>query len=91
MAHGQVNFEKGRNQRRRNQGRAGQVRLSAAEAAQVSPALVAACHKARLPLWTWTVDDTEQMEQLIRMGVDGIVTNVPQLLNATLARMNEHK
>jgi glycerophosphoryl diester phosphodiesterase len=62
----------------------------APEAGQVTPALIAACHAAKLPVWTWTVDDPKRMEQLLRMGVDGIVTNVPQALNATLARMREH-
>jgi glycerophosphoryl diester phosphodiesterase len=60
----------------------------APEAGQVTPALVAACHRAKLPVWTWTVDKPQQMEQLLRMDVDGIVTDAPQLLNATLARMN---
>jgi glycerophosphoryl diester phosphodiesterase len=50
---------------------------------------VAACHAARLPVWTWTVDDPRRMEQLIRMGVDGIVTDVPEALNTTLAHMKK--
>ncbi len=62
----------------------------APEAGQVTPALVAACHAAKLPVWTWTVDDPRRMEQLLRMGVEGIVTNVPPVLNATLARMKKH-
>ena len=65
--------------------------LLAPEAGQVTPSLVAACHAARLPVWTWTVDDPRHMEQLVRMGVDGIVTDVPGALNATLARMKKRK
>ena len=65
--------------------------LLAPEAGQVTPSLVAACHAARLPVWTWTVHDPGQMEQLVRMGVDGIVTDVPGALNATLARMKKRK
>ncbi len=63
----------------------------APEAGQVTPSLVAACHAAKLPVWTWTVDDPLRIEKLIRIGVDGIVTNVPQALNATLARMKKQE
>ena len=63
----------------------------APEVSQVTPALVAACHEAKLLLWTWTVDSGAMMEQLIRMGVDGIVTDDPQLLNTTLARLKAPK
>lgn len=63
----------------------------APEAGQVTPALIAACHAAKLPVWTWTVDDPRRMERLLRMGVDGIVTNVPEKLNATLTRMKKHE
>jgi len=63
----------------------------APELGQVTPALLAACHAAKLPVWTWTVDDPRRMERLLRMGVDGIVTNVPEKLNATLTRMKKHE
>ena len=49
------------------------------------PATRPNCRCGRGP---WTTP--ARMEQLLRMGVDGIVTNDPQLLNATLARMNGH-
>jgi glycerophosphoryl diester phosphodiesterase len=62
----------------------------APEHGQVTPALVAACHAARLPVWTWTVDDPRRMEQLLGMGVNAIVTDAPQALNATLVRMKKH-
>lgn len=58
---------------------------------QVTPALLAACHAAKLPVWTWTVDDPRRMEKLLRMGVDGIVTNAPDQLNATLDRMKKQE
>jgi glycerophosphoryl diester phosphodiesterase len=33
----------------------------------------------------WTVDDTVAMRQLIALGVDGIITNVPDVLRGVLA------
>jgi glycerophosphoryl diester phosphodiesterase len=83
------NFEKDGTQGVVDKAAAAKCDYLAPEAGQVTPALVAACHAAKLPVWTWTVDDPRRMEQLLRMGVDGIVTNVPQLLNATLARMKK--
>lgn len=45
----------------------------------VDSSLVRRAHEAGLHLHVWTVDDPERMAQLIRLGVDGIITNVPDV------------
>ena len=45
----------------------------------VTPALVAACHKRGMKLITWTVNTLDEMRHLKQMGVDGIITDYPNL------------
>ena len=40
---------------------------------------VDACHAAGIEVNTWTCDDPARMAELIEWGVDGIVTNVPDV------------
>jgi glycerophosphoryl diester phosphodiesterase len=40
----------------------------------------------RYPLYVWTVDEEPEMRRLIALGVDGIITNKPDLLRQVLAR-----
>lgn len=37
-------------------------------------------------LYVWTVDEEPEMRRLIALGVDGIITNKPDLLRQVLAR-----
>ena len=46
----------------------------------VTPDLVARIHASGMKCWTWTVDDPDRMRQLASWGVDGIITNRPDLL-----------
>lgn len=50
----------------------------------VSAELCAAAHRSGLMVYTWTVDAPEAMRMLIDYGVDGIMTNYPQRLQALL-------
>lgn len=50
----------------------------------VDDALVAAAHDAGLSVNVWTVDDPERIVVLAGYGVDGIVTNVPDLAGRVL-------
>lgn len=52
----------------------------------VTADLVDAAHAAGLRVNTWTVDDPARMRELAAMGVDGIVTNLPDVGIATLKR-----
>lgn len=46
----------------------------------VTEELIRLAHLRATQLWAWTVDDTEEIRRLIRMGVDAIYTNFPQML-----------
>lgn len=51
---------------------------------QVTPALVERAHDADLRINTWTVNEPARMHELIEMGVDGIITDVPHILAEVL-------
>jgi glycerophosphoryl diester phosphodiesterase len=52
----------------------------------VTHELVELTHAAGLKINVWTVDDPGRIEELAEMGVDGIVTNVPDVAAAVLGR-----
>jgi glycerophosphoryl diester phosphodiesterase len=45
-----------------------------------TPALLAQAHKAGMTVIPWTVNEPEEMRRLIEMGVDGIISDRPDLL-----------
>ena len=45
---------------------------------------VNAAHRAGLPVHVWTVDDEAEMEFLLDLGVDGIMTDRPRVLKQVL-------
>ena len=47
--------------------------------AVVSPAVVDGCHRAGAAVWTWTVNDSAQIDRLVALGVDGVVSDDPRL------------
>jgi glycerophosphoryl diester phosphodiesterase len=49
-------------------------------------AMVAAAHDAGMQVVPWTVDDPATMQHLLDIGVDGMITNRPDLLRTVLAR-----
>ncbi len=50
----------------------------------VDEPFVAAAHRAGKAVHVWTVNDTESMERLIDLGVDGIISDVPTTLCGAL-------
>ena len=52
----------------------------------VTPHLLDRCHGAGLAVNTWTVDDPERIHALAALGVDGVVTNVPDVALRALGR-----
>ena len=41
-------------------------------------------HRHNYRVYPWIVDSPDEMRDLIALGVDGIITNVPDVLNALL-------
>ena len=51
----------------------------------VTAELVARAHAAGLPVIPWTINDPERVRELLAAGVDGVCTDRPDLVRATLA------
>ncbi|MGB3316002.1 MAG: glycerophosphodiester phosphodiesterase [Albidovulum sp.] len=52
----------------------------------VTPRFIRAAHAHGVQVHVWTVDEAGEMEQLLDMGVDGLMTDRPSLLKRVLAR-----
>jgi glycerophosphoryl diester phosphodiesterase len=50
----------------------------------VTPELVAAAHAADVAVHVWTINQRDQMEGLIALGVDGIMSDLPGLARVTV-------
>ncbi len=47
-----------------------------------TPELVRELHRRELSLYVWTVDEPDELKHMIRIGVDGIISNYPDRLKA---------
>ncbi len=51
----------------------------------VTPRAVAKAHALGVPVLTWTIDDTATVARVVEAGVDGLISNDPEMVMATLA------
>jgi glycerophosphoryl diester phosphodiesterase len=51
---------------------------------EISDHLVRESHDLGIAVYAWTVDSIHDMKRLLQMGVDGIITNRPDLLLSLL-------
>ena len=63
-----------------------QVPTHAARRPLVDRRFVDAAHRRGLQVHVWTIDDAAEMERLLDLGVDGIMTDRPAVLKEVLER-----
>lgn len=68
---------------------AAQVPLRQGVVPVVDDRFVRFCHGAGLEVHVWTIDEEAQMERLLDIGVDGIMTDRPSLLRDVLRRRGQ--
>ena len=50
----------------------------------VTDVTVTRAHQLGVPVLAWTVDNPHDLERVVAAGVDGVITNDPQIFVATL-------
>jgi len=58
----------------------------AVEKAMATRRFIWAAHRAGKPVYVWTVDDPARMIRMIGLGVDGLITNRPDVAREVLDR-----
>jgi len=66
-----------------------QVPLSRGAMPIVDPRFIAAAHRRGLQVHVWTIDDPQEMDRLLDLGVDGIMTDRPGILREVLQRRGQ--
>jgi glycerophosphoryl diester phosphodiesterase len=56
----------------------------------VTPSFVRAAHRAHVPVQVWVVDDADHIRRLLAWGVDGIITDRPDVAVRTVAEHARH-
>jgi glycerophosphoryl diester phosphodiesterase len=60
--------------------RSGEIQL-------ITPRFVAAAHAQGMKVYVWTINTPDRMRELLQMGVDGIITDRPDLLHQVIAEI----
>lgn len=68
---------------------AAQVPTSQGRLPLVTPGFVAAAHRRHVQVHVWTIDDPTEMNELLDLGVDGIMTDQPHVLKQVLIDRGE--
>lgn len=68
---------------------AAQVPVRARGVHVVTPAFVRAAHRLGVPVHVWTIDTADEMERLLDLGADGIMTDRPAVLREVLERRGQ--
>jgi glycerophosphoryl diester phosphodiesterase len=50
----------------------------------LTPAIATECRLTGLALWPWDPDEPDDIRQVLMLGVQGVVTNRPDMLNMVL-------
>jgi len=66
-----------------------QVPVNYGRVGLVDARFVAAAHRRQLPVHVWTIDDEAEMERLLDLGVDGLMTDRPAVLKEVLERRGQ--
>ena len=56
----------------------------------VDESFVEAAHSSGLAVHVWTIDDPDEMEHLVSLGVDGIISDKPSVLEGVLSRLGSN-
>jgi glycerophosphoryl diester phosphodiesterase len=73
----------------RTRGQVAQVPVRYGRVRVVSPPTVARAHALGYHVHVWTIDDAAEMHRLLDLGVDGIMTDRPQVLKDVLLARHE--
>ena len=66
-----------------------QVDFLALESRMATRRFIRQAHAAGKPVYVWTVDDANRMVRMIGLGVDGLITNKPDLAKQVIAEYAE--
>ena len=61
-------------------------RMEGSELVVLDRATIDGLHRAGLAVFAWTVDDEQDMRQLVADGIDGVMSDRPDLLARVLGR-----